>query len=199
MMNDLFFPFTGPRHSHDCDTCRYRGSFVHVPTDRPAKVYDLYVHGEDGETSIIARFGSDGPEYDSFPSTVAALISEMSSPGAWGHAVQQVKSWRSHALTIILRPESEAREYGFSVDKSHQIDRSDEYGGRTRRQYLISWVDIQDNFSEEEKTAMIHSAFPPTRCTHSHDCCGHYYASRARITRLPNGKWLVRQSWTQNV
>jgi len=42
-----------PRFKHDCDTCIFLGRF---------KRYDLYIHIEEPKT-VIARYGSDGPEY----------------------------------------------------------------------------------------------------------------------------------------
>ena len=53
----------------------------------------------------------------------------------------------------------------------------------------------------------IHELHPSTFCTHSHDCCGNFYASypqwsfASRLDRGdPNGQTvLVRQRWLMNV
>jgi hypothetical protein len=49
-----------PRYTHDCDTCIYMGRAWHV---------DLYFHpgskGYPHDVTAVARFGSDGPDYES--------------------------------------------------------------------------------------------------------------------------------------
>lgn len=39
----------------------------------------------------------------------------------------------------------------------------------------------------------LHEYFPATRCTHSHDCCGRYYARRAEITVLSDRIQVVQR------
>ena len=46
-----------PKFTHDCEACTFLG---------PYQGYDLYVC----DTSVIARFGNDGPEYSSLPISV---------------------------------------------------------------------------------------------------------------------------------
>lgn len=58
----------GPRYTHDCDlwgpsnpdnACRFLGRMDE---------FDLYIHPRDyGHVEVIARYGDDGPEYDSGP------------------------------------------------------------------------------------------------------------------------------------
>jgi len=44
-----------PRFTHDCERCRFLGDY---------EEYDLYVCARDGKIdTVIARYGSDGPEY----------------------------------------------------------------------------------------------------------------------------------------
>ena len=49
---------------HDCEKCTYLGQ-----TTYSDKLYDLYVCEEEGSLgpTLIARYGSDGPEYTSMP------------------------------------------------------------------------------------------------------------------------------------
>lgn len=59
---------TPPKYKHDCQNkCIYLGTFwPFKPKDTEPEVYDGYLHiGE--ITSIIARYGDDGPDYTSMP------------------------------------------------------------------------------------------------------------------------------------
>lgn len=51
-----------PIYTHDCDACTYLGQYEHEGT-----MYDLYFHGtHEGRsinTTVIARYGDDGPDY----------------------------------------------------------------------------------------------------------------------------------------
>lgn len=58
------FHLVAPRHQHDCDACRFVGMEGPV---------DVYVCGE----SIIRRFGSDGPDYSSFPMGIARQVPDF--------------------------------------------------------------------------------------------------------------------------
>lgn len=52
-----------PHFEHDCDCCVFLGS---VLDDTSVQRYtDLYFHKSEFETTVIARFGSDGPQYSS--------------------------------------------------------------------------------------------------------------------------------------
>ncbi len=44
------------RYKHDCDKCKPLGEFG---------TYDLYFCEQDGDPTVIARYGNDGHEYDS--------------------------------------------------------------------------------------------------------------------------------------
>jgi hypothetical protein len=62
------FPGTTPRFTHDCDACRFLGQFGR---------YDLWVcpqrSGVRTSGSLIARYGSDGPDYESIPAWLSNL------------------------------------------------------------------------------------------------------------------------------
>ena len=47
---------TPPLYEHDCDDCVFLGSFQNA---------DLYYHEGRIETTVIARYSSDGPDYSS--------------------------------------------------------------------------------------------------------------------------------------
>ncbi len=49
----------GPVHTHDCDECCYLGSID------LKEVYDLYFCSEAFIPTVIARYGSNGPDYTS--------------------------------------------------------------------------------------------------------------------------------------
>ena len=63
-----------PFFKHDCSKCIFLGNFI-IPENNeyPERKYDLYFCGEGGDSSkdpsfivkntVIARYGSDGPEY----------------------------------------------------------------------------------------------------------------------------------------
>lgn len=50
-----------PQFQHDCERCTFHGRF---------QGHDVYTC----QSSVIARFGSDGPEYKSFPEAVASRL-----------------------------------------------------------------------------------------------------------------------------
>lgn len=72
-----------PTYEHDCDDCRFLGAHK-----VDGQTLDLYVC-EDGfmGNSLIARFGSEGPEYSSLP---VDLIGRAKLP-------------KTHALVECLR------------------------------------------------------------------------------------------------
>lgn len=45
-----------PAFTHDCDHCKFIGHLLD---------HDIYVCPQSGYPTIVARFGSDGPEYTS--------------------------------------------------------------------------------------------------------------------------------------
>jgi hypothetical protein len=57
---------TTPPWQHDCDRCRYLGQTI-----GGGRIVDLYVHDESDPPTLIARFGSNGPDYLSTPAGYA--------------------------------------------------------------------------------------------------------------------------------
>lgn len=57
--------------------------------------------------------------------------------------------------------------------------------------------------SEEEATEWVKDNYPATRCQHSHDCCGNFYASNATWTRIQHYGdaeiLVIRQCWSANI
>jgi hypothetical protein len=49
------------RYQHDCEDCNYVGDYGK---------YDLYVHDDEHQRSVIAREGSEGWDYSSWPMDV---------------------------------------------------------------------------------------------------------------------------------
>ena len=73
---------TDPRFAHDCDMCRFLGTFLtHEGVDT-----DLY-YCPNGQATVVARFGNSGPEY----------ISGMDS----GHSALLEARKRARALQYI--------------------------------------------------------------------------------------------------
>ena len=60
-------------------------------------------------------------------------------------------------------------------------------------------------WSDDDISNMVSNRWESEHCTHSHDCCGHYYASTGRWTDLgrTDGSGdrmiVVHQSYSQNV
>lgn len=67
------------RHIHDCDCCKFAGSFPHGEQQ-----IDVYDH--QGQT-LIMRHGSRGEEYSSFPIEVARFIATDSKLWSAGVAL----------------------------------------------------------------------------------------------------------------
>jgi hypothetical protein len=47
---------SSPRYKHDCDECQFAGR---------GGGRDLYVHVHDWGVELVARYGDNGPEYES--------------------------------------------------------------------------------------------------------------------------------------
>ena len=80
------------------------------------------------------------------------------------------------------------------IVKSITRNTSTDYGGSYRRFYYFSF-----GTTEEEAFSLLN--YPNgTRCTHSYDCCGCYYASPAYVLgRSATGRFTLYQDWCQNV
>jgi len=51
-----------PHHQHDCSNCHYQGSTL----DTEGGWLDWYICANPRRRTILARFGSNGPEYTTF-------------------------------------------------------------------------------------------------------------------------------------
>jgi len=59
-----------PRHTHDCNACEFHGYFGG---------YDVYTCGQGGlGSTMIARWGNDGPEYQSLPVQLYERVADTS-------------------------------------------------------------------------------------------------------------------------
>lgn len=80
------------------------------------------------------------------------------------------------------------------IVKSITRNTSTEYGGSYRCFYYFSFgTTLEDAFSLLN--------YPDgTRCAHEYDCCGRYYAGRARVLKgSSTGRLTLYQDWYQNV
>lgn len=57
-----------PIYTHDCDCCKFLGHYEYDET-----TYDLYYCNQNGNPTLIARHGSEGPEYISGKSFVGVF------------------------------------------------------------------------------------------------------------------------------
>ena len=60
-----------PQYKHDCDKCKFLGLYYQSPKRR----YDLYICVHGNNSSIIARFSADGPDYWSADLSLAIRLS----------------------------------------------------------------------------------------------------------------------------
>lgn len=67
-------------HSHDCNSCRYCGSFLDKET---ADGVDVYYCPSEG--SLVLRDGTFGSDYSSFPLEIAELIAVQSPTWAMAY------------------------------------------------------------------------------------------------------------------
>lgn len=215
-MQKLIQPLTTlewPYHEHDCDDCRWYGSFVELNMDRrnsplDARVVDVYVHynraGRDND-SIILRFGSEGSAYESMPRRVVQLcvdhelLKERRYWTGWAVALELVTTKKTHRWYAWEAPD-DGLDTLFRIDATCHIDLSDEHGGRYVLLHAVSWPSATlGSLDANDQVEQLRHAFPAIHCQHAHDCCGHYYPSSPKITRLPSGRYLVSQAWNQNV
>lgn len=67
------------------------------------------------------------------------------------------------------------------------------------QRYTRTVLRLNKPMTEEQLRAWVDDRFPESRCQHMHDCCGHWYESRARIERMGDAVVLVTQSSYQNI
>lgn len=73
---------------HDCSECRFLGSAFRHEGDEHGPIrraYDVWLHerDEDSGGTVMARFGSEGPDYDGFPLSVAQLVARQEQDSKW--------------------------------------------------------------------------------------------------------------------
>lgn len=211
MSKDHFFPATRgdrqPYFRHDTTEHRFRGSFIRVTSSGRSTVYDVYVIGavRPEDKSLLLRSGNDGASYESFPRHIAELVGKAVPHSAYiGYALELAES------STILRPARgngegilddayepfTVRRFGYALTNRHE----------QHEQRRCWWVidvhpDVEASLKDRETLVeTLHAHFPATRCHHSHDCCGHWYSHRAKLTELPTrGTWLVSQDSYMNV
>jgi len=76
----------GPRHAHDCQCCQMLGRADAAVAGTPQDVYYC-----PGPGTLIVRYSSQGPEYQSFPEDVARHVDR----GVWPPAVALLDAWRA--------------------------------------------------------------------------------------------------------
>lgn len=65
---------TSPHFQHDCEECVYIGHYDE---------HDLYRCPQMGMPTIVARFGDDGPDYDSGPKVRLAAFEWEATTDGW--------------------------------------------------------------------------------------------------------------------
>ena len=79
------------------------------------------------------------------------------------------------------------------ITRQYSRDTSTEYGGSYRRYFYFA-----AGTTEEEARSLLWGG-EGTSCQHAYDCCGRYYASRARVFRSRTGRLALYQDWRANV
>tara|TARA_R110000751_G_scaffold17133_3_gene53371 strand:- start:8891 stop:9142 length:252 start_codon:yes stop_codon:yes gene_type:complete len=69
--------------------------------------------------------------------------------------------------------------------------------GPTSAKFYQLYLDDEEYESGYEK--IVAKEFPESYCTHSHDCCGQWYASRGVVISNDNRTLIVRHDWSMNV
>ena len=70
---------------HDCNECRFIASLANN-----REVFDIYLHGDAKTGTIIARDGSEGPEYHASPMEMVTTFGDdsiLSRAAALVHAI----------------------------------------------------------------------------------------------------------------
>lgn len=93
-----------PRWQHDCDACQFLG-FADFPGHVELDRSDVWVHGEDGEVTLILRHGHDGPEYRSFPERMARIVAAEHRAPEWRLALALYDAWVNSPNRFVPRAE----------------------------------------------------------------------------------------------
>lgn len=57
-----------PQHSHDCERCKFCGSYTALDARENR---DVYVCGGEG---VVVRYSSDGPDYAAWPRPIFEIL-----------------------------------------------------------------------------------------------------------------------------
>ena len=98
-----------PHFKHDCECCTFLGAIdVPVKMNQYDKHLDLYFCGQGGfGSTVIARFGSEGPDYMSglsFPEVFARQVVEAG-----------LASNTKEALEYVVKTTKRVTEFGLSM------------------------------------------------------------------------------------
>lgn len=78
-------------HTHDCYDCVLIG-----------QKDDEDVYYCTGEGSVLIRSGSEGPEYASFPMSVARVVAQGAGRESWGYAVALAEAFNIGRTTLRM-------------------------------------------------------------------------------------------------
>jgi len=74
--------------THDCNECTFLGSISAEETTHGTPL-DVYVHADECDPTIILRYSNDGPDYYSFPLSVARHVAgHFEKANKWGIAIK---------------------------------------------------------------------------------------------------------------
>lgn len=80
-----------PKYQHDCTSCVFLGGYVKPGSGTHC---DLYYCSKCDEGTVIARVGSDGPDYASVPINVLLYAGYHSDHPLIEAARRQIKRWQ---------------------------------------------------------------------------------------------------------
>lgn len=86
---------SSPGYEHDCEDCEFLGfvSGTHPRNTNPVQVvYDLYYCKNCDGGTVIARYGSKGPQYSSCP--ISMLSVGLNPALLWARALLQMREMR---------------------------------------------------------------------------------------------------------
>ncbi len=79
-----------PNFPHDCDSCVHLG-----PYNRGEQVYELYYCGRCDDGSVLARYGTEGWEYQSMPLEILLYAGHGHDSPLVEAARRQIQRWRN--------------------------------------------------------------------------------------------------------
>ena len=76
-----------PVHDHDCDGCIYLGGEGPRPGEPPTNQVDMYFCPKSDGGTLLRRYSSEGAEYASFPTDIAARFEKYQT----GYRIAQMR------------------------------------------------------------------------------------------------------------